>query len=70
MLAQNTDITHQEKVTVGVDKGYTEAFVDSDGCVYGQGLGELISKESDHLNQKYKNRNKLRAIAKAKPHKR
>ncbi|MCD0186876.1 IS200/IS605 family accessory protein TnpB-related protein [Acinetobacter sp. YH16051] len=55
--------------TVGVDKGYSEAFVDSDGEVYGNGLGKLISSESDYLNQKYKRRNKLRAISKAKPHK-
>ena len=54
----------------GVDKGYSEAFVDSDGATYGEGLGDLISAESDYLNQKYKRRNKLRAIAKAKPHKR
>lgn len=55
---------------VGIDKGYTEAFVDSDNERYGEGLGKLISKESDHLNQKYRNRNKLRAIARKKPHKR
>ena len=54
---------------LGVDKGYSEAFVDSEGEVYGEGLGKLMSSESDYLNQKYKNRNKLRAIAKAKPHK-
>ncbi len=32
---------------VGIDKGYTEAFVDSDNARYGEGLGDLISKESD-----------------------
>ncbi len=37
--------------TVGVDKGYSEAFVDSDGDVYGSGLGKLISSESDYLNK-------------------
>ena len=58
------------KATIGVDKGYSEAFVDSDGDAYGQGLGKLISSESDYLNRKYKNRNKLRAIAKTKLHKR
>ncbi len=55
---------------VGIDKGYTEAFVDSDNARYGEGLGKLISKESDFLNKKYRNRNKLRAIARKKPHKR
>ena len=58
---------------VGVDKGYTEALVDSDGDVYGEGLGKLISKESDYLNQKYQRRNKIRAVAEKKaqkkPHK-
>lgn len=55
---------------VGIDKGFTEVFVDSDGDHYGEGLGKLISKESDYLNEKYKRRNKLRAIARKKPHKR
>lgn len=55
---------------VAVDKGYTEAFVDSDNDRYGEGLGNLISKESDYLNKKYRNRNKLRAVARKKPHKR
>ncbi len=55
---------------VGIDKGYTEAFVDSDNDRYGEGLGKLISKEPDFLNKKYRNRNKLRAIARKKPHKR
>ena len=58
---------------VGVDKGYTEALVDSGGDVYGEGLGQLISKESGYLSQKYQRRNKLKAIAKKKaqkkPHK-
>ena len=56
--------------TIGIDKGYTEAFVDSDGERHGEGLGETLSQESDHLKKKYQNRNKLEAIAKAKPHKR
>ncbi len=55
---------------VAIDKGYSEAFVDSDNARCGEGLGDLISKESDHLNKKYRNRNKLRTIARKKPHKR
>ncbi len=55
---------------VGIDKGYTEAFVDSDGERHGEGLGELLGQESDHLKVKYRRRNKLKAIAEAKPHKR
>lgn len=55
---------------VGVDKGYTEVFTDSDGDVHGEGLGEILSDESDYLKVKYQRRNKLGAIAEAKPHKR
>jgi len=55
--------------TVGIDKGYTEVFVDSDGKEYGKGLGKILTKKSDKLKQKYQNRNKLRAICNKKPHK-
>lgn len=53
---------------IGIDKGYTEAFTDSDGEKHGQGLGELLSKESDVLKKKYQKRNKLKAMADTKPH--
>jgi IS605 OrfB family transposase len=55
--------------TVGIDKGYTEVFVDSDDKEYGKGLGKILTKKSDKLKQKYQNRNKLRAICNKKPHK-
>jgi len=55
--------------TIGIDKGYTEAFTDSDGQHHGEGLGELLSNESDYLKKKYQRRNKLKAIAEKKPHK-
>ena len=55
--------------TLGVDKGYTEAFVDSDGDVHGDRLGTVLSAESDYLKLKYQRRNKLKAIAEAKPKK-
>ncbi len=48
---------------IGVDKGFTETFVDSDGIPYGKGLGTVISKESDYLKQKYQARNKIFQIA-------
>ena len=79
MKDQKVEVHFQEEVEVeqscgdqviGVDKGYTEAFVDSDNDHYGEGLGVLISKESDYLNAKYKRRHKIRAIAKKKAHKR
>lgn len=48
---------------LGIDKGYTEAYTDSDGEVHGAGLGPLLSTESDYLKVKYQKRNKLQAIA-------
>lgn len=57
------------KATLGVDKGYTETFTDSEGVKHGTGLGSLLSKESDYLKVKYQRRNKLKAVADKKPHK-
>lgn len=51
----------------GIDKGYTEVFTDQDNDRYGQGLGKVLTKESDYLNEKYKRRNKLKAVAKKNP---
>lgn len=48
---------------VGVDKGYTEVFVDSDGAKHGEGLGEVLSAESDALKVKWQGRRRLAAIA-------
>ena len=48
--------------TVGVDKGYTEAFTDSDGERHGAGLGDLLSAESDDRKVKGQRRNQLRAL--------
>ena len=55
--------------TVGIDKGYTEVFMDSDGVEYGEGLGKILTKKSDQLKYKYQKRNKLKAIINKKPHK-
>lgn len=52
---------------VGIDKGFTETFVDSDGVHYGRGLGAIISKESDYLKKKYQARNKIYKIAEKSP---
>lgn len=57
------------KATIGIDKGYTEVFVDSDGQHYGESLGKLLTKHSDRLKKKYQARNKLLAIANQKPYK-
>lgn len=55
-------------VIVGIDKGYTEVFTDSDGEKHGLGLGNRLSSESDFCKEKYKKRNKLKSISKKKPH--
>ena len=55
---------------VGVDKGYTDAFTDSDNVIHGDGLGKMLSTESDYLKVKYQRRNKLKSIAKLNPNKR
>ncbi|NEO74004.1 zinc ribbon domain-containing protein [Moorena sp. SIO3H5] len=47
---------------IGVDKGYTEAFYDSDGQAYGKDLGKLATKKSDRICAKNRNRGKLWAI--------
>jgi IS605 OrfB family transposase len=54
---------------IGIDKGYSEAFIDADGEVHGDRLGAVLSAESDSLKVKYQRRNKLLAIAEAKPKK-
>ena len=55
--------------TMGVDKGYTEAFVDNEGQHHGEGLGKVLSKFSDKRKVVYQHRNKLLAVAnKCKEH--
>ncbi|NEO92667.1 MAG: transposase, partial [Moorea sp. SIO3G5] len=47
---------------IGVDKGYTEAFYDSDGQAHGQELGKVTTKKSDRICTKNRNRGKLWAL--------
>ena len=54
---------------VGVDKGYSEAFADSEGNFYGRNFGKILTEGTEKRNQKGKARNKLYQIAKKKPHK-
>jgi len=62
------DIKHDcGTVTIGVDKGYTEALTDSEGEHHGITLGKTLTDASDRLKLKYQRRNKLRHIAKKKP---
>lgn len=48
----------------GVDKGYTEAFVDSDGEVYGDQFGKVMREYSDQISKTGVARNKLHALEK------
>ena len=49
---------------LGVDKGYTEAYADSEGDRHGEGLGDLLAAESDARKVKGQRRNQLRAVEK------
>jgi IS605 OrfB family transposase len=65
----NTDDHACGSQKIGIDKGYTEAFVDSDGDFHGEDLGEVLSKESDYLKKKYQRRNKIKAVLSKVEHK-
>jgi len=56
-------------LVVGVDKGYREAFADSEGNFHGEGLGKILTQGTEKRNKKGKARNKLHKIAKKKSHK-
>ncbi len=47
---------------LGVDKGYTEAYADSEGERHGEGLGDLLAAESDARKVKGQRRDQLRAV--------
>ncbi len=50
---------------IGVDKGYTEAFADSDGERHGLTFGAVLSAYSDQVSKTGKARNRLHALEKA-----
>jgi hypothetical protein len=56
-------------IVVGVDKGYSEAFADSEGNFYGVKLGDVLTKGTEKRNIRGKSRSKLYQIARIKPHK-
>jgi hypothetical protein len=66
---KNCSVRPCGELIVGVDKGYTEALTDSDGLKYGDGLGDLLNKESDFVKIKYQRRNKIHNVAKLNPSK-
>ena len=49
---------------IGVDKGYTEALVDSDGQSYGAGFGRVMTEYSEQVYRTGRQRNKLHALEK------
>jgi hypothetical protein len=49
--------------TVGVDKGYSEVLVDTDGEQHGPELGELLRTRCDTLTDRHTRRAKVRSIA-------
>ena len=54
----------RETEVIAVGKGYTEAFVDSDGEVHGVGLGEIMTEYSDKASKTGQARNRLYALEK------
>jgi IS605 OrfB family transposase len=50
---------------IGVDKGYTEAFADSDGGHHGGQFGDVLGTYSDQVSKTGRARNKLHALEKA-----
>lgn len=49
---------------IGVDKGYSEAFTDSEGRHYGENFGAILTAYSDQVSNTGKARNKLHALEK------
>ena len=49
---------------LGLDKGYTEAFTDSDGVAHGKAFGAVLTEYSDKASATGKARNKLHALEK------
>lgn len=48
--------------TLGVDKGFTEAFTDSNGAAHGKAFGEVLTRFSDRASITGKARNRLYAL--------
>ncbi|NEO90767.1 MAG: transposase, partial [Moorea sp. SIO3G5] len=46
LVDHGTEEVPAERRSIGVDKGYTEAFYDSDGQAHGQELGKVTTKKS------------------------
>ena len=49
----------QDENIIGLDKGYTDLFVLSNGAVYGEKLNHLMNKETERLNVKNQQRQRI-----------
>lgn len=52
------------KGAIGIDKGYTEAFTDSEGVTHGEKFGSVLTEYSDKTAVTNNRRNKLHALEK------
>jgi IS605 OrfB family transposase len=48
---------------IGLDKGYSEVFTDNEGVRYGEGLGTLLTEESDRRKTLYQRRQRIASVA-------
>jgi transposase len=55
--------THPPTKGVGVDRGFTEVYVDSEGKFYGSGFGKLIQSEVSQRVERGRKRGKLHSLA-------
>jgi hypothetical protein len=53
---------------IGLDKGFTEAFTDSKGDVYGDGIGKVMNRATAKRHKRGQARNRLWQLAQKKPH--
>lgn len=63
VLDKNSSV---KKGSCGLDKGYTEAFTDSNCLTYGEGIGKVMQSSVSKRHKRGKARNKLYQIAKKK----
>lgn len=51
-VGENKEKPENYAQVIGVDKGYTEAFIDSEGKVYGKELGQKLTAKTERIHQK------------------
>lgn len=55
--------SNRNSEAVGIDRGFTEVYVDSEGEFYGSGLGKIIQQEVDRRVERGKKRGRLHSLA-------